>query len=70
MLFAVISLLLVFVVLFFSSQMNLLNIIANDKMVQFVILNSILLIGVGIFFAIFHDRLKLYLENYRREKEI
>lgn len=68
--FAVICLLLTFVVLFFTSQLNLINIIANDKMAQFVLLNSILLIGVGIFFAIFHDRLKLYLTNYRREKEI
>lgn len=68
--FAVICLLLTFVVLFFTSQLNLINIIANDKIAQFVLLNSILLIGVGIFFAIFHDRLKLYLKNYRREKNI
>lgn len=68
--FAVISLLLTFAIVFYNSEMKLLEIIANDKMIQFVILNSILLLGVGIFFGIFHSRLKLYLENYRREKEI
>lgn len=70
MVFAVICLLLTFVILFLASQLNLINIIANDKMAQFVLVNSILLIGVGVFFIIFHDRLKLYLKNYRREKKI
>ncbi|MDD3236647.1 MAG: hypothetical protein PHV37_00940 [Candidatus Gastranaerophilales bacterium] len=68
--FAVILLLPVAVVVYETSQLNFINIIATDKMVQFVILNSLLLICVGIFGAVFHNRLKLYFKNYRREKEI
>lgn len=70
MVFAVIGLLLAFVFSFIHTQMHLINMIANDKMAQFVLVNSILLLVVGIFFIIFHDRLKLYLKNYRREKKI
>lgn len=68
--FAVILLLLTLTLTIFASQVSLIKIIATDKMAQFVLMNSILLIGVGIFFAIFHDKLKIYTENYRREKQI
>ncbi len=68
--FAVILLLLTLTLTIFTSQVSLIKIIANDKMAQFMLLNLILLTGVGIFFAIFHDKLKVYTENYRREKQI
>ena len=67
---AVMLLLLSLTFVLFTSQVSLIKIIATDKMAQFVLFNSILLLGVGIFFAVFHDRLKIYLENYRREKNI
>ncbi len=67
--FAVICLLLSIAVII-CSQFSLLKSLATDKMAQFVLVNSILLIGVSAFFAVFHDRMKLYLKNYRREKKI
>lgn len=68
--FSVIWLLLSLVFLIITSQLNFISSTPNPKLAQFVLLNSFFLIGVGVFFFMFHDRLKLYLENYRREKEI
>ena len=68
--FSVIWLLLSFGFLVISSQFNFMACSTSPKLAQFVLLNSFFLMGVGVFFVIFHDRIKLYLENYRREKEI
>lgn len=68
--FAVISLLLISAVVFCDSQMNFVKVATANKMGLFVLVNSVLLALVGIFFAVFHDRMKLYLKNYRREKKI
>lgn len=59
--FAVIVLLLTLVVAFA---------LTSDKLIQFVIMNSIILCGLGIFFTIFHKKLKIYVQNYHREKRI
>lgn len=32
--------------------------------------NSILLVGLGVFFAVYRDKIAVLLGNYKREKEI
>ena len=64
--FLLLTILMLLGVLFFNMPM-LLN---GNKVVLFVLLNSILFVGVGIFFVLFRERIFLYFENYRREKQI
>jgi len=63
-------LLLSFLLLIITSGLGVFTTPANPKIFQFAILNSIMLTGIGIFFLIFYDKLKIYFENYSREKEI
>jgi len=49
---------------------NLPLLLSGNRIILFVFLNSVMLVGVGIFFTLFKDRIILYLENYRREKQI
>ncbi|MGM9994407.1 MAG: hypothetical protein ACI37R_06730 [Candidatus Avigastranaerophilus sp.] len=64
--FLLLAVLMLFGVLYFNMPM-LLN---GNKLVWFVLLNSLMFVGVGIFFVVFKDRIFLYFENYRREKQI
>ncbi len=64
--FLVVAFAMFFGILFF----NLHQLISGNKVVWFALTNSIMLIGVGIFFIIFKKRIILYFENYRREKQI
>lgn len=42
----------------------------NTKLSQMILINSLFLVGLGIFFAIFSDKITILLGNYEREKEI
>jgi hypothetical protein len=42
----------------------------NSKLTQLILANSLFLCGLGIFFAIFRDKISILLGNYKREKEI
>lgn len=42
----------------------------NSKLAQLVLVNSIFLVGLGIFFVVFRNQISLLLGNYKREKEI
>ncbi|MBQ2645488.1 hypothetical protein IJG14_07970 [bacterium] len=42
----------------------------NSKMAQFILVNSLFLVALGIFFAIFRNQIFILLDNYKREKEI
>lgn len=42
----------------------------NSKITQLVLVNSLFLVGLGVFFAVFNDKITLLLGNYKREKEI
>ncbi len=64
--FLLLALSLMFSVLFFNMPLLL----SGNKIVLFVLLNSVILVGVALFFIAFKDRVMLYLENYRREKQI
>jgi len=68
--FSVIYLLLSIFILLGNLYFNLPLLLSGNKIVLFVFLNSLILVGVGIFFVLFKDRIILYLENYRREKQI
>lgn len=68
--FSVIFLLLSLTMLFSVLVFNMPQLIKGDKMVLFVFLNSLILVGLGVFFTMFKERIALYLQNYRREKEI
>jgi len=64
--FILLSLAMLFTVLYF----NMPQLLAGDKIVLFAFLNSAALLFVGIFFFIFKNKIILYFENYKREKQI
>lgn len=68
--FSVIFLLLSIIMLFSVLYFNLPLLLSGNRIVLFVFLNSIMLVGVGLFFTVFKERILLYLDNYRREKQI
>ncbi len=68
--FSVIFLLLSIIMLFSVLYFNMPFILNGNRIVLFIFLNSIMLVGVGIFFMMFKERIILYFENYRREKQI
>lgn len=68
--FSVIFLLLSLTMLFGVSYFNMPQLLSGNRMMLFVFLNSLMLVFVGIFFMMFKDKIDLYLQNYRREKEI
>ena len=45
-------------------------ILSGNKIVLFALVNALIFVGVGIFFVVFKERIFLYFENYRREKQI
>lgn len=57
---------MLFSVLYF----NMPQLLSGNRITLFVFLNSIMLVGVAVFFMTFKNRILLYLENYRREKQI
>lgn len=42
----------------------------NSKMAQLILVNSLFLVGLGVFFIIFRDKIAMLLGNYERKKEI
>ena len=68
--FSVIFLLLSISMLFGVLYFNMPQLLSGNRITLFVFLNSIMLVGVAIFFMMFKSRILLYLENYRREKRI
>lgn len=42
----------------------------NTKLSQLILANSLFLVGIGVFFAIYRDKIGILLGNYKREKEI
>ena len=68
--FSVIFLLLSIAMLFGVLYFNMPQLLSGNRITLFVFLNSIMLVGVAIFFMMFKSRILLYLENYRREKRI
>ncbi len=42
----------------------------NTKLTQLVLVNTLFMVGIGIFFAIYSDKITILLGNYKREKEI
>ena len=53
-----------------SAVMFLVTVADNTKITQLVLVNSLFFVGLGIFFAVFRDKITLLLGNYKREKEI
>ena len=68
--FSVIFLLLSVFMLFSVLYFNMPQLLSGNRITLFVFLNSIMLVGVAVFFMTFKNRILLYLENYRREKQI
>ncbi len=68
--FSVIFLLLSIMMLFSVLYFNMPQLLSGNRITLFVFLNSVMLVGVGLFFIVFKERILLYLENYRREKQI
>lgn len=68
--FSVIFLLLSIAMLFGVLYFNMPQLLSGNRITLFVFLNSIMLVGVAVFFMMFKNRILLYLENYRREKRI
>ncbi len=68
--FSVIFLLLSLAMLFSVIYFDLPLILSGNRIVMFVLFNCIMLVGLGIFFNLFKDRVILYWQNYRREKQI
>ena len=68
--FSVIFLLLSITMLFSVLYFNMPQLLNGNRITLFVFLNSIMLVGVAVFFMTFKNRILLYLENYRREKQI
>ncbi|MBQ8886790.1 MAG: hypothetical protein IJY61_03720 [Candidatus Gastranaerophilales bacterium] len=68
--FSVIFLLLSVSMLFSVLYFNLPLLLAGNRIVLFVFLNSIMLCGVAVFFLMFKERIIQYIQNYRREKTI
>ena len=42
----------------------------NTKMSQFILVNTLFMAGLGVFFVVYRDKITLLLSNYKREKEI
>lgn len=53
-----------------AAVMFLVAVTDNSKITQLVLVNSLFLVGLGVFFAVFNDKITLLLGNYKREKEI
>ena len=68
--FSVIFLLLSITMLFSVLYFNMPQLLSGNRITLFVFLNSIMLVGVAVFFMTFKNRILLYLENYRIEKQI
>ena len=68
--FSVIFLLLSVFMLFSVLYFNMPQLLSGNRIVLFVFLNSIMLVGVGVFFFVFKERIIQYFQNYRREKAI
>lgn len=68
--FSVIFLLLALAMLFSILYFNMPQLMSGNRIVWFASFNSILLVAVGVFFVMFKERIVLYLQNYRREKQI
>lgn len=68
--FSVIFLLLSMTMLFSVLYFNMPQLLSGNRITLFVFLNSVMLVGVALFFNVFKERILLYLENYRREKQI
>lgn len=68
--FSVIFLLLSVSMLFSVLYFNLPQLLSGNRIILFVFLNSIMLVGVGVFFIMFKERIIQYIQNYRREKQI
>ena len=68
--FSVIFLLLSVFMLFSVLYFNMPQLLSGNRIVLFVFLNSIMLVGVGVFFLMFKERIIQYIQNYRREKAI
>ncbi len=68
--FSVILILLSLAMLFSVLYFNFPLIISGNRIALFVFFNCIMLVSVGIFFYMFKDRVILYWQNYRREKQI
>ena len=67
---AVIFILLSLAMLFSVVYFNMPLLLAGDKIVLFAVLNSVMMVFVGIFFLAFKNKIILYIENYRREKQL
>ena len=68
--FSVIFLLLSLIMLFSVFYLDLPLILSGNRIALFVVFNCLMLVGLGIFFNLFKDRVILYWQNYRREKQI
>lgn len=68
--FSVIFLLLSVMMLFSVLYFNMPLLLSGNRIILFVFLNSVMLVGVGIFFMMFKERIIQYIQNYRREKQI
>ncbi len=68
--FTVIFLLLALTLLFGVVYFNMPQLLNGNKIVVFTFINTVMLVGVGIFFMLFKERIFMYLQNYRREKQL
>lgn len=68
--FSVIFLLLSVTMLFSVLYFNMPLLMSGNRITLFLFINSVMLVGVGLFFFMFKERIILYLKNYRREKQI
>ncbi len=68
--FSVMFLLLSIIMLLSVLFLNMPQLMSGNKLALFVVLNSTILVCVGVFFILFKERIIHYLDNYRREKQI
>ena len=68
--FSVIFLLLSITMLFSVLYFNMPQLLSGNRITLFVFLNSVMLVGVAVFFTVFKNRILLYLENYRRKTNL
>ncbi len=68
--FTVIFLLLTLTLLIGVLYFNMPLLLNGNKIVIFTFLNTVMLFGVSVFFMLFKERIFMYLQNYRREKQI
>ena len=54
----------------FSTSSYMANVETLGKEGLFVVIMSLLLLLIGVFFAINYQKITLYLENYKRERQI